>query len=1095
MAFNAFDMLEGSESEARIAKQASVDKMSAAIYDVREKVGPVLFASRDIQEFRHKVAMMKNDQTIQKIVAVHLPPVSGVMRRIVGKAGVMEKEFRTLLATGLHESPSLDRPETQGEPRHRAPGFLDAHPVIEKGWDALTAEPKGHSFANRRTALGEETGTYQNAHPDEWYASKGLVNPNKMWNNFHELDVHHTGAFEGDLKPEGHFEPSELKPKDDWKGYLDSVKGSGAKKVQDRNFTSSMDFQIYADWAEANRLHPMSLNTLDRYASNLSDVAYLKLARAIQAWDFEHKPSTPKGQSKKKLKDVTAYSRQAAPGDLPEANGSMGPELGGTNGLSEHDNAGLSRIEQGHPGMSAWADNAPEKEMPITGKRRRATTPGTGNDQGVDPTFGTPTGEAGMGFGDPFGPAGSYTPPTNSFQHAGSQDPMRKYIAWCKKNGYKRLSARNIDIYSQGNPRLAAHLAQRSLNAIHVARQRMASEHELRLYDNNPDANIGQRMDRVDPYTGESGVRPQYRHEHNSESFWDDPHEVGRHRAEAGRRYAEDDDESDPDDGFGGKKAPPFGKKDSRRRRQAAPDYLNKAQDALTQLLNQKAEEFQETIAPLQQALVTVQQATQLQQSQNPMNVLPPPGTVNVMPGGDQGPVGMPAPGAQDLGAAAQALAGPLGGGGAAPPPGGDPSGGGGAPPPGGGGAGAPPPAAAGGGLPPELSGQAQQATARKRGGQGKGRGANKPRQAGVADLWNKWTQNNTGIGGDADYEQFAQQFGVGPRALHKLKQQHGVVDMNAPAVGIAAKRHAEVEQKNHVEEAVKAQWEKQNSHMGVLGYKWDKGLNLWTKPGQRSVKNFWQHTGAAGYAWNPTPTGGFRTPEGQFPAGMIEPGRKGWPSEGGYIGHMLTGEQWHDSDPTNAEVGVFGSPEEAQAAVAQAMDHHKANHPEKFASRKEAWMGWGPAVAPRTRQVHGWNWDNYLNGYKADTPRTFECACGEPFPAPTGFHRCACGKQWNSYVIGTGGNRHEAAAEQFLVREIPTRDNVIVASRQMEADYKAEPVHLVDKSGKIHTLIDPGEVDPDGGEDPGHSTFKQPPSDWAKRGPGAKWQKSPIGR
>ena len=71
------------------------------------------------------------------------------------------------------------------------------------------------------------------------------------------------------------------------------------------------------------------------------------------------------------------------------------------------------------------------------------------------------------------------------------------------------------------------------------------------------------------------------------------------------------------------------------RRRYAQPDYLQKADDALTQLLNQKAEEFQQTIAPLQQALVTVQQAEQLQQQANPLNVLPPPGTVNVMPGSE----------------------------------------------------------------------------------------------------------------------------------------------------------------------------------------------------------------------------------------------------------------------------------------------------------------------------------------------------------------------------------------------------------------------------------------------------------------------------
>jgi hypothetical protein len=368
-------------------------------------------------------------------------------------------------------------------------------------------------------------------------------------------------------------------------------------------------------------------------------------------------------------------------------------------------------------------------------------------------------------------------------------------------------------------------------------------------------------------------------------------------------------------------------------------------------------------------------------------------------------------------------------------------------------------------------------------------------KRGGVSDLWNKWTQTNTGIGGDPDYEAFAQQFGVGQRALHKLKMQHGVLDTNAPAPGIAAKRKRKTatEQPNHVEVAVKAQWEKMNSHMGMLGYKWDKGLNQWTKPGQHSVKNFWQHTG--GYGWQPTPTGGFRTPEGQFPAGMIEPGRKGWPSEGGYIGHMLTGEQWHDSDPTNAEVGVFGSPEEAQAAVSAAMDHHKSNHPEKYASRKQAWTGWGPSVFPKTRQVQGWDWDNHLNGYHASTPRHFECACGEPFPAPSGFHRCACGKQWNSYVIGTGGTNHEASAEKFFVREIPTRPDVIMANRQMEASRPAS-IELVDpRTGGIHRLVDPGEVYADEGEDPGHSTFKKPPDDWAKRGPGSKWQKSPIGK
>ena len=75
-------------------------------------------------------------------------------------------------------------------------------------------------------------------------------------------------------------------------------------------------------------------------------------------------------------------------------------------------------------------------------------------------------------------------------------------------------------------------------------------------------------------------------------------------------------------------------------------DYLSQADEAITNLLNEKAEEFQESIQPLQQALQTIQYAEQVQQAQNPMGVMPPAGTVNVLPQ-TQGPAG-PAPAGVD---------------------------------------------------------------------------------------------------------------------------------------------------------------------------------------------------------------------------------------------------------------------------------------------------------------------------------------------------------------------------------------------------------------------------------------------------------------
>lgn len=52
--------------------------------------------------------------------------------------------------------------------------------------------------------------------------------------------------------------------------------------------------------------------------------------------------------------------------------------------------------------------------------------------------------------------------------------------------------------------------------------------------------------------------------------------------------------------------------------------------------------------------------------------------------------------------------------------------------------------------------------------------------------------------------------------------------------------------------------------------------------------------------------------------------------------------------------------------------------------------------------------------------------------------------------------------------------------------------VQLVDKQGNIHNLIDPGEIGE--GEDPGHSTFRKQPKDWARRSGDGKWTPNAIG-
>lgn len=168
------------------------------------------------------------------------------------------------------------------------------------------------------------------------------------------------------------------------------------------------------------------------------------------------------------------------------------------------------------------------------------------------------------------------------------------------------------------------------------------------------------------------------------------------------------------------------------RRKLADRNYLQQADEAITKVLNEKAEEFQNTIAPLQQALITIQQAEQLQ---NPLNVSPPAGTVNVLP----------QQGGTDPNAAA---------------------GGGGAPqaPQGAGGLGADP-AAAGlaGQQPPPQQVQAswytQPKTRPRQASRGRRPLADR-RQADVGDAWNSWSQNHTNRGDDSTYQQFAQDKG-----------------------------------------------------------------------------------------------------------------------------------------------------------------------------------------------------------------------------------------------------------------------------------------------------------------------------------------------
>jgi hypothetical protein len=108
--------------------------------------------------------------------------------------------------------------------------------------------------------------------------------------------------------------------------------------------------------------------------------------------------------------------------------------------------------------------------------------------------------------------------------------------------------------------------------------------------------------------------------------------------------------------------------------------------------------------------------------------------------------------------------------------------------------------------------------------------------------------------------------------------------------------------------------------------------------------------------------------------------------------------------------------------------------HPALTAARKTAWTGWGPAQFPKRHKVAGWDWDDHLSGFISLGHRRFACDCGQEHDVP-GYGQCKCGKIWNRYVIGNGGDLRTASPEMFIAREVPVRDGVIVAHRRTAAE------------------------------------------------------------
>lgn len=922
--FGLFEANVSSDDEAKRQQREAADKLAAATYDVRERFGRFLFGARDLQEYQDRLALTKND--IIKTIEPHVFPRTGVVRRVLKP---IEAEFK-----------SIRRQAAPGDDDEYGGGLLN--PEQNMALTQMGYGLKGSPGTTYNQTLSGTPVAAGDAGGGSAGGAGGAVGGDGMWKANPGSDSVKFGPTSGPSAPAA-ATPTSYKSDGGAGGASNS--GGGTQGWQANGNTDPIGPGEYT----------------------------------IQSGDT--------------LSDIAGRAGIADYNTIADANDNItNPDM-----IYAGDTINIP----GTTPSSATADSAPVSSVGQT-----STVPDPGTGQGVLKQQSRQLRRA--DFEGDLDTDITYTPSDAELEPEGDFA------------GY-------LDSVDQG--------AEGKVNRNFVSAKHRLDEVEAEEGPwgySNPDT--------VNPYRGSRGTswtqedHPSSRRDpallptrESDDPYWvrpvnqkknRDEHYRAKHRAEAAiNRFASwcqanrvaptltALDRYNPGDRAYLVIASALQRRTSSRRT-AAPDYLQKADEALTNLLNQKAQEFQEGIAPLQQALMTVQQAEQEAQAANPMSVLPPAGTVNVLPGQDQAGGGEMDP---------NALAAMLGGGG------GDPMAGGG---------GDIDPAmlaqmmGGGGGMPPEAG---QQMMARRR---------RRHAMPNLKEIRIHDRDNNLFSGVDGSGKRVV--FKTSPEESRQLRDvMFGDLAQNFSGVSVDDEDIVREGRRRQAGDSVKV---KDIPECDIHKYEEGKSgvpaaYDGKTKfgPWANMCEDHFKSHGV-----------GLGTGRGQ----KLEK-RSGKDSAGTRTARSAE-ELWSKwvSSPSTTLRGDDSDYETfaKQFGVGQrALNRLRQNHggPAKTSSRKEAWMGWGPQQTGM-RRVAGFDFDHHLNGYiTTASVGTFPCECGESFPVPSGYRRCgSCDKAWNSYVIGTDGPGREASLEKVIVREIPVRKDVIVANKRQGGEYrKRKPV------------------------------------------------------
>lgn len=677
MSYTLYDSLADDDHQRRIASQKSLEGLEAAIYDVRQKYSSFLSDAADVSEFKDRVALVKDEMI--KMVEGHLMPVPGVMRKVVG---AMKSDWRQRNARDEQPNNISDPDGSRRRQNLRDMGYSD-HPDLKgyehenktSRWDQGSGRGSLSDFEDWSSSVNQDPGDPYSR--EEYEGHNGPVRDydkkykrsstrtacEVVWQEAPGEDPQHREAYpEEDVTLS--VEPNGLELWD-WECKDGSTtKGSGTTDTPEKAMQAAEDCynieiaELYKESRTAaprSRRKPLIVDPDREYPDNYQGEGpsdpEARFWQSMEGPDYTEPPVGRVGGTGRDRYQDKSYNQSRDRGreeheryDLDDYGTDRGPWM--EDGTSSDQARSMGGRDWPHKSSNKWDegdvinegdwegyldsvdDGAPAK---INHNFTNETHDPNFTSEGVDPNFvpsklaiqdNTGVGGAagaGMGGSDP-----SFSNTIGDSEMVGggtgvTQKPLDQAWDSVNSNGGSDVTQNSFtdaagggllggDLFNQDNASGAAGglLGGGFFNQGSIV---------VDAYSDWCESNNLKKssFDSLELYRANVG-RADFKMLHSAIS------RVHQRAAASKKR--------DPIEAF-------FLEGEQKHALQDERALLEKADQALTDLLNNRAEKFQETLGPIQQALQAVQYAETIEQQANPMNVMPPAGTVNVMPGQD----------------------------------------------------------------------------------------------------------------------------------------------------------------------------------------------------------------------------------------------------------------------------------------------------------------------------------------------------------------------------------------------------------------------------------------------------------------------------